>query len=48
MDVIRSYPDFKEHFAKHVEITMDMRDVSVEASYPILSSPLFILYDNAY
>ncbi|XP_071493359.1 potassium voltage-gated channel unc-103-like [Diadema antillarum] len=30
MEVILSYPDFKDHFAKHVEITMDMRDQEVE------------------
>ena len=29
MDVIRLYPEFKDHFARKVEVTVDMRDVSV-------------------
>ena len=28
MDVITMYPDFRQHFAEKVEVTIDMRDVS--------------------
>ncbi|XP_041470932.1 potassium voltage-gated channel unc-103-like [Lytechinus variegatus] len=34
MDVIRSYPDFKDHFAERVEITMDMRDYETSERRP--------------
>ena len=36
MDVIRLYPEFADHFARKVEVTVDMRDVSLLFHYQIM------------
>ncbi|XP_022099209.1 potassium voltage-gated channel unc-103-like [Acanthaster planci] len=34
MDVIKMYPDFREHFAEKVEVTIDMRDTELDKIVP--------------
>ncbi|XP_038064905.1 potassium voltage-gated channel unc-103-like [Patiria miniata] len=34
MDVIKMYPDFRQHFAEKVEVTIDMRDTELDKIVP--------------
>lgn len=40
LDILEMYPEFAEHFVKNLEITFDLRDVSI--SFPFFSKVTFM------
>lgn len=47
MDVIRLYPEFKDHFARKVEVTVDMRDPELDTILPADSTPGSSVHQNS-
>ena len=44
LDILEMYPEFAEHFVKNLEITFDLRDVSIpDVFFPVLPLISFLI-----